>query len=59
MAVHSKDVQLVAACLNANLNPFLKDGLDRTALDYTSSINDGKGTDMRNLISQAMEQWES
>ena len=30
-AVHSGNVKLVAECLNNNLNPFLKDGLDRTA----------------------------
>ena len=34
MAVNSEKIQLVAECLNCNLNPFLKDGTGRTALDY-------------------------
>ena len=36
MAVESGNIELVAECLNNNLNPFMKDGLDRTALDYAS-----------------------
>ena len=47
MAVHSGNIKLVAACLNSNLNPFLKDGLERTALDYASSFTDVLGTDVR------------
>ena len=37
MAVHSGNIKLVAECLNNNLNPFLKDGFDRTAIDYVQS----------------------
>ena len=33
-AVESGQIKLVAKCLNERLNPFLKDALDRTALDY-------------------------
>ena len=54
MAVHSGNIKLVASCLNSNLNPFLKDGLDRTAHDYASTFPDVKGTDMQNVIKQAM-----
>ena len=34
MAVESGQMQVVVACLNSNLNPFMKDALDRNALDY-------------------------
>ena len=47
MAVHSGNIKLVAAGLNNNLNPFLIDGLDRTALDYAASFTDVLGTDVR------------
>ena len=56
MAVHSGNIKLVAACLNANMNPFLKDGLERTAIDYAASFTDVLGVDVRLLITQAMEQ---
>ena len=57
MAVHSGNIKLVAACLNANMNPFLKDGLERTAIDYAASFTDVLGVDVRLLITQAMDQW--
>ena len=50
MAVSSGNIKLIAACLNGNLNPFLKDGLERTALDYAKSFTDVLGTDVRTLI---------
>ena len=59
MAVESGNIELVAECLNNNLNPFMKDGLGRTALDYASHYRDVMGHDMRSLISTAMEQWMS
>ena len=34
MAVESRNINLIAECLRANFNPFLHDGLGRTALDY-------------------------
>ena len=33
-AIQSGNVTLVNYCLNQNMNPFLKDGLDRTAFEY-------------------------
>ena len=57
MAVHSGNIKLVAACLNANMNPFLKDGLERTAVDYAAQFTDVLGVDVRLLITQAMDQW--
>ena len=39
------------------MNPFLKDGLDRTAVDYASQFTDVLGVDVRLLITQAMDQW--
>ena len=36
MAVESHNIQLVAACLRANFNPFLHDSLNHTALDYAN-----------------------
>ena len=58
MAVNSGNVQLIAECLNGNCNPFLHDGLNRTALDYASGFKDILGTDVRELIQSAMTQWE-
>ena len=34
--VESGNLELVAKCLNERFNPFLKDALDRTALDYAA-----------------------
>ena len=50
MAIESGNINLVAACLNSNLNPFLKDALERTALDYAAHYRDVMGADMRKLI---------
>ena len=37
------------------MNPFLKDGLDQTALDYAKQFPDTSfGTDMKELITDAM-----
>ena len=58
-AVESGDIQLVAKCLNERLNPFLRDALDRTALEYAQHFRDVLGHDMRSLIEVAMTQWRS
>ena len=47
MAVYSGNVQLIAACLNSNCNPFLQDALERSARDYASSFKDVLGVDVR------------
>ena len=47
MAVYSGNVQLIAACLNSNCNPFLHDALERRARDYASSFKDVLGVDVR------------
>ena len=49
-AVESGHIQVVAEGLNNNLNPFLKDGLDRTAMDIASKYSDSLGDDIRSLI---------
>ena len=36
MAVESRNIELVAACLRANFNPFLHDALNNTAMDYAN-----------------------
>ena len=36
MAVHSGEMQIIFACVSAGANPFLKDGLERTAYDYAA-----------------------
>ena len=54
-AVESGHIQLVAEGLNNNLNPFLKDGLDRTALDLAKRYKDALGIDMINLLQNAMQ----
>ena len=50
MAVESANIQLVAECLNSNLNPFLKDAIGRTAYDYSQHFRDALGIDMREII---------
>ena len=56
-AVERGDIQLVAKCLNKGCNPFLKDALDREALDYAKFYRDILGSDMRELIEEAKKQW--
>ena len=58
MAIESGNIELVALCLNTNLNPFLRDALGRTAMDYAAPFRDVMGYDMRQLIQTAVEQWE-
>ena len=41
------------------MNPFLKDGLGENALDKTSQFTGELGTRMRQLIEQAMNQWQA
>ena len=36
MAVQSRHIELVAACLRSNCNPFLHDALGHTAMDYAN-----------------------
>ena len=36
MAVESRNIELVAACLRNNCNPFLHDALKHTAMDYAN-----------------------
>ena len=36
MAVESRNIELVAACLRANFNPFLHDALQNKAMDYAN-----------------------
>ena len=50
MAIECGNISLVAECLNGNLNPFIKDALDRTAMDYAATYRDVLGQDMRQLI---------
>ena len=47
LAVESGKIQLVAEGLNNNLNPFLRDGLDRAALDYAQKYKGNLGNDLR------------
>ena len=56
-AVESGHIQVVAEGLNNNLNPFLRDGLGRTAMDIATKYSDSLGDDMRNLIQNAQDQW--
>ena len=59
MAVESADIQLVAFALNQNLNPFLKDALNRTVREYALHYRNLKGHDMLQLIETAMNQWNT
>ena len=62
MAVESANFDLVTECLNNNMNPFLKDALNRQALDYAGkqhgqTENPREDRDERELLTEAMEQW--
>ena len=46
MAVESRNIELVAACLRANFNPFLHDALGKTAMDYASIGREKVDNDM-------------
>ena len=59
MAIESGEIQLVAAALNSNLNPFLKDALNRSPLDYAAQFRNVMGHDMRLLIQAAIDQWNA
>ena len=59
MSVHSGEMQIIFACVSAGANPFLKDGLDRTAYDYANYFpKKNLGVDIQQLIGQAMDQWK-
>ena len=57
MAIESGEIDFVAECLNNNMNPFIKDALERTAVDYAKHYRDVMGHDMRTLIENAQNQW--
>ena len=59
MAVESRNIELVAACLRANFNPFLHDGLGHTALDYARFGHEKLDNDISVIIDNAMGQWRS
>ena len=56
-AVQSENQDLVQRCLQANLNPFLKDALGRVARDYTQFCGVAARTGINNMIDQAVDQW--
>ena len=57
MAVASRNIELVAACLRANFNPFLHDGLGQTALAYARFGHEKLDNDISVIIDNAMIQW--
>ena len=59
MAVESRNIELVAACLRANFNPFLHDALNHTAMDYANFGREQLDNDISIIIDQAMQQWKS
>ena len=60
MAANNGNIYLMQECLNANMNPFLKDGLNQTAYDYVQVFKDSTlGEDLKQLILAAREQWEA
>ena len=55
MAANHGNIYLLQECLNANMNPFLKDGLNQTAYDYVQVFQDSTlGEDLKKLIQEAM-----
>ena len=60
MAANNGNIYLMQECLNANMNPFLKDGLNQTAYDYVQVFKDSTlGEDLKKLILEARAQWEA
>ena len=59
MAVESRNIELVAACLRANFNPFLHDALNNTAMDYANFGREQLDNDIAVIIDQAMTQWKT
>ena len=59
MAVESRNIELVAACLRANFNPFLHDALHHKAMDYANFGREKLDNDIAVIIDQAMNQWKS
>ena len=53
MAVESRNIELVAACLRANFNPFLHDGLGHTALDYARFRHEKVDNDISVILENA------
>lgn len=49
-AVMGRHVALVELLLSHKANPFIKDALDKTALDYCSHMNDGNVTSLKQMI---------
>ena len=54
MACFSGNLKLIASCLNNNMNPFYKDGLGRTAMDYVQGRDDEAGNSAKQLLETAI-----
>ena len=54
MAVESRSIDLVAACLRANFNPFNHDALHHTAMDKANFGREKLDNDIAVIIDQAM-----
>ena len=57
-AIESGNLNVVVHCLNSQMQPFLKDALDRDALDYARHFSNVQGHDMTELINRARESWQ-
>ena len=58
LAVQSVVPELVVACLNNQANPFYLDGFGKSANDYAQHLQDVKGVNFVNLITQAENAWK-
>ena len=56
-AVESGNISLVVNCLNAQMQPFVKDALNRDAMDYANHFQNVQGHNMQTLIAQAIKSW--
>ncbi len=54
MAVESRNIDLVAACLRSNFNPFHHDALQHTAMDKANFGREKLDNDIAVIIDQAM-----
>ena len=52
-AVSSGNIYMVGECLNQGMNPFTKDYLDQSPIEYASPFNSVNGQNIKQLIQQA------
>ena len=49
---------MVGECLNKKFNPFCKDNLGQSAVDYAKHFEIDNGQNIQKLVIQAQNQWK-